>query len=289
MPKATTRKPKKAVRSTGPAKTGAKNHRSTGKKSTQDDTPPPVPPPSVYRPLEDLSLADRIVDLGGVLTKSLKTGDFIVCEDLSCKKAVAALSKYNNIDCSRSKVALLEELDYIEEHLSLTLRENDILKVRVDWFPPKGCPVSFVEGVKKENTTMEVTRSTMGTMIYEGGEEDTSVPYDCCFHSTGKVHDMSAMLARLQLQRVDDSTEGKFHVVNTYASMEDIVSGSSFKWYNVSAYDSLEEAVADFHDSFKKGSGCEWADRPAGGKPCPPREGALWEVDLLTLSGTLNP
>jgi hypothetical protein len=261
MAKAQSRKPIKAAKATkGVAKKAA-----TPKKAT-------------YQPLKGIShalvdfkdkiLEEKIKELGGTTTRSIKTADRLVCEDFMSDKAEDAYCKYNKQDCVVMKDELEEQIAHFSGVTEKTYPQLTIGKtaidMRVEWFTQLGEPVGLNGQLSMFGTDACVS------VVSNGGAEH----YDCCYHEDGNIREMFSRLCRLQL--VYNATNQEYTVTTFLSWLNDIANGSETCMRSTSRWQTEEEAIAAFESDFRDAMGFTWKNRMT----CKPKKGSGLLADL---------
>lgn len=279
MPRAPASKAQKTAKATKTAKVASKSPSGATKKAAKV-TKAKVPKAkkakaAAFLPLQgssfafvdfkDKSMEDVIKGFGGTITKSMKTADCLVCDDVFGDKACEVMAKYSKHDYARSKEDVQDQLEEYAAISTTSCPELAIgkttIQLRVDWFTEKGVPIDISQ------------ISGSGVMVYE--DEACTVPFDCCYHDDGNAKDMYTRLSRLQL--LHDETEQKYRVITKSSFLEDVCSGNNVAgMISHCAFNDLDEAVNFFVESFKGEVGFTWRNRAT----CKPKKGAALLVNL---------
>lgn len=265
MAKTQSRKPAKAIKAAKAVKVATKKKTAKPKQI------------SSYQPLKGIShvlvdfkdkiLEEKIKQWGGTITKSVKTADSLVCEELSSDKAEHAYCTYNKHDYVILKEDMEIQLEEFEEegeksYPHLTIGKKSI-EMRVDWFTPLGEPVGLGNCFDADASVSVVSNG--------GGEY-----YDCCYHDDGNISDMFSQLRRMQL--LYDATSHQHTLVTCTTFLDSIARADGTKVTSQSRLSNEEDAIAAFETSFRDAVGFTWRNRLT----CKPKKGSGLMVDLST-------
>jgi hypothetical protein len=221
----------------------------------------------VFVDFKDNDMEAKIVDLGGKMTRSLKTAHILVCEDLWGDKAMDAMNKYNRLDDGQSKDDVLSNIEELTEMGSKPIPTLEVGKKSIvvlsEWFTEKGSPV------RTSQLSAEMA------VVFEDAEGN--FPYDCCFHEDGNVSDMYTRLSRLQL--LQEVGTDKYTVIRVFSFLEDLATSSNSITMQIGRYNNLAEAATSFQNDFREEVGYTWKNRAT----CKPKKGSALVVDLDTL------